>query len=333
MSGGARCGVPRARVVHAVAVSVRVRACRSVFSRLHRSNTEPGKRPSRCRGAPAPARCASHCSASPSSSPPSSSLSSFFSSSFSLLSTLRRRWRRRRYDVKNTRFFDAGPDVFTLPEAKTHVSYKTRDVLLVATDFGEGSLTTSGYARTVREWRRGTALADAPQARATHRNKLVTVELSSAVSAVSAATAGLLSPLLLRLPPVLLLVVVLPLLAQVFEGKPEDVIVHSAVQKSRGRTYEWHTRAVTFWTSEHLVREGIDDATGGPPRKLEVQDDAKASNFGSFLLVELRSAWELDGKTCVVIVVVIIVVVVAVVVVLCCAAAIARYYLHKTSRN
>eukprot|EP00750_Incisomonas_marina_P025281 INCI5369.2.p1 GENE.INCI5369.2~~INCI5369.2.p1 ORF type:complete len:528 (-),score=97.57 INCI5369.2:1880-3463(-) len=150
----------------------------------------------------------------------------------------------REYDVKNARFFEPGPDVFSLPEAKTHVSYKTRDVLLVGTDFGEGSLTDSGYARTVREWRRGTPLEDAPQ---------------------------------------------------VFEGKKDDVIVHGSVQKCRGHTYEWQTRAVTFWTSEQFVREGIDSAV--PLRKLEVQDDAKASCFGSFLLVELRSAWEVDGTT------------------------------------
>lgn len=50
---------------------------------------------------------------------------------------------------------------FELPEAKSSVSWKTRDVLMVGTDFGEGSMTDSGYPRTVREWRRGTPLAEA----------------------------------------------------------------------------------------------------------------------------------------------------------------------------
>ena len=40
--------------------------------------------------------------------------------------------------------------------------YKDRDTLLIGTDLGEGSLTDSGYPRTVREWKRGTKLADAP---------------------------------------------------------------------------------------------------------------------------------------------------------------------------
>ena len=51
---------------------------------------------------------------------------------------------------------------FNIPEAKTRASYKSRDVLLVGSDFGPDSLTDSGYPRTVREWVRGTDIADAP---------------------------------------------------------------------------------------------------------------------------------------------------------------------------
>eukprot|EP00397_Hematodinium_sp_SG-2012_P011836 GEMP01011984.1.p1 GENE.GEMP01011984.1~~GEMP01011984.1.p1 ORF type:complete len:791 (+),score=160.37 GEMP01011984.1:111-2375(+) len=50
---------------------------------------------------------------------------------------------------------------FQLPEAKISVSYKTRDVLYVGTDFGPNSLTDSGYPRIIKEWKRGTPLADA----------------------------------------------------------------------------------------------------------------------------------------------------------------------------
>lgn len=54
-------------------------------------------------------------------------------------------------------------DPFILPaEAKSRVSWKSRDVLLVGTDMGPDSLTDSGYPRTVREWKRGTDLKDAP---------------------------------------------------------------------------------------------------------------------------------------------------------------------------
>jgi prolyl oligopeptidase len=51
---------------------------------------------------------------------------------------------------------------FNLPEAKTRASYKSRNVLLVGSDFGPDSLTDSGYPRTVREWVRGTDVNDAP---------------------------------------------------------------------------------------------------------------------------------------------------------------------------
>lgn len=37
-----------------------------------------------------------------------------------------------------------------------------QDTLLVGTDLGEGTLTDSGYPRTIREWKRGTKLEDAP---------------------------------------------------------------------------------------------------------------------------------------------------------------------------
>jgi prolyl oligopeptidase len=54
------------------------------------------------------------------------------------------------------------PDGFTLPEAKSNVAWIDEDRVLVATDEGPGSLTESGYPRRVREWRRGTPVAEAP---------------------------------------------------------------------------------------------------------------------------------------------------------------------------
>ena len=51
---------------------------------------------------------------------------------------------------------------FTDIQMQSRVSYKSRNVLLVGTDFGPDSLTESGYPRTVREWVRGTKLEDAP---------------------------------------------------------------------------------------------------------------------------------------------------------------------------
>lgn len=58
----------------------------------------------------------------------------------------------REFDVP-TRSFVA--DGFVLPEAKSRVGWKDADTLLVATDFGPGSLTRSGYPRLLKEWKRG----------------------------------------------------------------------------------------------------------------------------------------------------------------------------------
>ncbi|HTY09214.1 MAG TPA: prolyl oligopeptidase family serine peptidase, partial [Candidatus Edwardsbacteria bacterium] len=65
----------------------------------------------------------------------------------------------REYDTARRAFVDEG---FSLPESKGDAAYLDRDTLLVARDFGPGTLTNSGYPRQVRLWRRGTAIADAP---------------------------------------------------------------------------------------------------------------------------------------------------------------------------
>ena len=64
----------------------------------------------------------------------------------------------REFDVSDRAFIDDG---FFLPEAKGGASWIDENTLLVATDFGEGSLTTSGYPRVVKRWERGSQLSDA----------------------------------------------------------------------------------------------------------------------------------------------------------------------------
>src|SRR5262249_50197984 len=64
----------------------------------------------------------------------------------------------REFDLAMRTFVTDG---FTLPEAKSEVSWKARDTLYVGTDFGSGSLTTSGYPRIAKEWSRGTPLSQA----------------------------------------------------------------------------------------------------------------------------------------------------------------------------
>jgi prolyl oligopeptidase len=64
----------------------------------------------------------------------------------------------REFDAVDKRFVDGG---FSLPEAKTQVEWIDIDHLYVATDFGPGSMTESGYARIVKRWTRGMPLATA----------------------------------------------------------------------------------------------------------------------------------------------------------------------------
>jgi len=69
-------------------------------------------------------------------------------------------------DAHVVREFDAAtkafvPDGFKLEEAKSRVSWYDRDTVVVGTDFGEGSLTRSGYPRVLKVWRRGQPLEEA----------------------------------------------------------------------------------------------------------------------------------------------------------------------------
>lgn len=69
-------------------------------------------------------------------------------------------------DAKVVREFDSltkafVKDGFMLAQAKSDVSWIDADTLYVGTDFGPGSMTASGYPRSVKRWQRGTALADA----------------------------------------------------------------------------------------------------------------------------------------------------------------------------
>ena len=64
----------------------------------------------------------------------------------------------REFDMTTRQFVADG---FNLPEAKNDISWEDEHTVLVGTDFGEGSLTDSGYPRLIKRWRRGTPLEDA----------------------------------------------------------------------------------------------------------------------------------------------------------------------------
>jgi prolyl oligopeptidase len=58
----------------------------------------------------------------------------------------------REFDITTRAFV---PDGFMLPEAKGGADWLDADTLLLSSAYGEGMATISGYARTVRLWRRG----------------------------------------------------------------------------------------------------------------------------------------------------------------------------------
>ncbi len=142
----------------------------------------------------------------------------------------------REFDLKNKSFVTNG---FFAPEAKSHVSWRDQDSVYIGTDFGPGSLTSSGYPRMVKEWKRGQPLTNA---------------------------------------------------TVVFEGKTEDVSVDVTVEHDHGRTYEFITRAMTFFTDEtHFL-------DGNKWMRIDKPDDAELNTFDDQLLLRLRSDWKVDGK-------------------------------------
>jgi len=64
----------------------------------------------------------------------------------------------REFDITTREFVASG---FVVPEAKTDLIWQDVDHLVVATDWGEGTLTTSGYPFIVKRWARGTPLSEA----------------------------------------------------------------------------------------------------------------------------------------------------------------------------
>jgi prolyl oligopeptidase len=71
-------------------------------------------------------------------------------------------------DADVTREFDLTTlqwvaDGFYRPEAKGSLGWIDHDTVFVATDFGDGAMTTSGYPRIAKLWRRGTPLTTATQ--------------------------------------------------------------------------------------------------------------------------------------------------------------------------
>jgi len=66
----------------------------------------------------------------------------------------------REFDLRTGKFVEGG---FTLPRGKQNVAWEDKDTLLVARDYGPGTMSEAGYAITIREWKRGQPLESAKE--------------------------------------------------------------------------------------------------------------------------------------------------------------------------
>lgn len=148
-------------------------------------------------------------------------------------------------DADVTREFDISEkawikDGFFRPEAKGGLGWIDQDRVYVYTDFGDGSMTSSGYPRQVKEWQRGTPMSAA---------KLV------------------------------------------YEGAPEDLYIAASHDDTPGFERDFVSRAIAFYNNELYLRRG-DELI-----KIDAPNSASKSIHREWLLLELREAWEVGGKT------------------------------------
>ncbi|WP_433969172.1 hypothetical protein [Tunturiibacter gelidiferens] len=67
---------------------------------------------------------------------------------------------RREFDLKTGNFVEGG---FVLPKSKQDLTWVDKDTLLVARDWGDGTMTQSGYPFVVKLWKRGQSLDQAKE--------------------------------------------------------------------------------------------------------------------------------------------------------------------------
>ena len=165
----------------------------------------------------------------------------------------------KEFDLLSESFVPESEGGFVLPEAKTRASYKSRNVLYVGSDFGEDSLTDSGYPRVIKEWTRGTSIDDAP---VVFEGEKTDVSVSMYVN------------------------------DQRTRGGPIYEI------QSRSMTFYTTKKWVRRLQYEHLLAENDEErknASVDDPedlKEVDVQEDASISFVGTRAMISLRSDWE-----------------------------------------
>jgi len=143
----------------------------------------------------------------------------------------------REFDVTTKSFVKGG---FEVPESKSDVGWLDRDHLYVGMAFDSTTMTTSGYARIVKQWTRGEPLSSA---------------------------------------------------TLVYEGKASDVAEGAYRDHTPGFERDFVARGITFYSNEMFLRRD------GKLIKIEKPDDADASVWREWLLIQLRTDWDVNGRT------------------------------------
>ncbi len=149
-------------------------------------------------------------------------------------------------DADVTREFDLSTktwikDGFFRAEAKGALGWIDRDTVYVYTDFGAGSMTSSGYPRVVKEWKRGTPIEQAKT---------------------------------------------------VYEGQATDMYIAAFHDHTTGFERDFVSRTLAFYNDELHLR-----SADGKLTKIDAPNSANKSVHQQWLLLELREAYTVGGKT------------------------------------
>ncbi len=144
----------------------------------------------------------------------------------------------REFDIEKREFVKDG---FVRDEAKGGMGWIDRDTVFVMTDFGDGSMTESGYPRMAKIWKRGTPMSAAKT---------------------------------------------------IYEGELKDMSISALHDDSPGYERNFVRRALAFYNDELYQLKDQ-----GSLRKVEVPNSASKAVFHEYLALDLRDAWEVDGKS------------------------------------
>ena len=142
----------------------------------------------------------------------------------------------REFDLAKREFVADG---FQLEEAKGSVGWIDLNTVFVQTNFGDGSMTDSGYPRIAKIWKRGQDLKDAET---------------------------------------------------VYEGQQTDMSVAAVHDDSPGYERNFVSRSIAFYNDELYFLKDKQLI------KIDVPNSANKTAFHDYLAIELRDAWEVDGK-------------------------------------